>query len=286
MSSRNNDISEFIFEKERMLMDLLATYGSVAVAYSGGVDSTYLAAVAHEILGAKAHMVLADSPSIPRSEVEEASAIAWEQQWNFNVLHTQEFEQEAFLKNDGRRCYFCKNELFTRMRRFANEHDVAVLAYGAMADDALDPTRLGHVAAREHAVTAPLQDVGLTKDEIRMLSRRRGLRTASKASFACLSSRFPTGDRIEVAELSKVEQAEEVLKQLGFHQYRARHHGDTCRIEVGKDEIPRLLKPAVRRLVAKGVRDAGYQYVTLDLGGYRTGNAARKPANEPETIII
>jgi uncharacterized protein len=268
------DIADETLARERALKDTLAAYGALAVAYSGGVDSAYLAEIAHEALGAKAMLVLADSPSIPRSEVRDAVALAEARGWNLTRLETHEFEQEEFLKNDGRRCYFCKSELFARMDRFARDHGVAVLAYGEIADDRLDPTRLGAKAAAEYQVVAPLADAGLGKDEIRQLSRRRGLPTWNKASFACLSSRFPKGTRVDIGEMQKVEQAEEVLKGLGFHQYRARHHGDICRIEIDPVDFERLLDPAVRHQVVTGVMGAGYRYVTLDLGGYRTGSTA------------
>lgn len=253
---------------------MLAEYGAIAVAYSGGVDSSYLAFVAHRALGDKAHIIIADSPSIPRSEMAEAVALAEKHGWNLRVIETAEFEQEGFQANDGRRCYFCKTELFTQMRGYANEHRIAHIAYGEIVDDAADPTRLGAVAAREQKVVAPLQAAGLTKDEIRALSRHHGLPTAEKASFACLASRFPKGTRVTAPEIAKVEQAEEVLRAEGFYQYRARHHGDTCRIEIDPADFGKLLDPEVRTRILEGVQAAGYRFVTLDLAGYRTGSTA------------
>lgn len=270
----NVTLSQEVLLKEEALKQLLASYGAVAIAYSGGVDSTYLAAVAHETLGEKALLVLADSPSIPREEVAEATELAMQRGWNLSVIATSEFENEEFLKNDGRRCYFCKTELFIRMNAFAEEHGVCVLAYGEIADDALDPTRLGAQAAHEHRVVAPLAEAGLGKDEIRELSRRRDLPTWSKASFACLSSRFPKGTRVDINEMLKVERAEQILRRLGFHQYRARHHGDICRIEIDPDDFSKLLDPVVRQDIIEGLQKAGYRYVTLDLAGYRTGSTA------------
>ena len=274
MTPETAAVDNTLLEKEAALRDLLTSYGTVAVAYSGGVDSSYLAEIAHEALGAGAVLVLADSPSIPRSEVKEAVELAEARGWTLHIVETQEFDNEAYLQNDGKRCYFCKAELFNQMRRFAAGNGVKYLAYGAIVDDLADPTRLGAVAAREYEVIAPLQDAGLGKDEIRALSGRRGLPTASKASFACLASRFPKGTRVSREEIAKVEQAEEVLRALGFHQFRARHHGDVCRVEVGQDEIARFLDAAVRERVVEGVKAAGYRFVALDLGGYRTGGSA------------
>jgi uncharacterized protein len=184
-------LSESLLAKEADLKRRIAAYGSLAVAYSGGVDSAYLATIAHEVLGHGVAMVLADSPSIPRSEVAAAEHLALERGWNFTKIATQEFENDAFLKNDGTRCYFCKSELFTRMDAFTREHDIRIMAYGEIAEDRLDTTRVGARAAKEHEVVAPLADAGLHKDEIRALSRHRGLPTWDKPSFACLSSRFP-----------------------------------------------------------------------------------------------
>ena len=271
----NAAVTATALEKEEALKNLIRGFGSIAVAYSGGVDSTYLADVAHEALGGRACMLIADSPSIPRSEMAEAAKLAKERAWTLTVVETHEFESEAFLKNDGRRCYHCKNELFATMRRYADQNNIAVLAYGETADDLSDKTRVGKLAAQENGVAAPLQEVGLLKSEIRELSAKRGLPTWNKASFACLSSRFPVGMRLEVDEMAKVEQAEEVLKRLGFYQYRARHHGDICRIEIEEQDYPKMLDPAIRAEIVRVITEAGYRFVALDLVGYRTGNMSR-----------
>lgn len=263
-------LEERALQKELDLKRVIAGYPSIAVAYSGGVDSTYLADVAHEVLGDRAQMVIADSPSIPRSELAEATGLARARGWRLTVITTSEFENEEYLKNDGRRCYFCKSELFSRMKRFAEETRVEVLAYGAMADDQFDPTRLGHLAAIEHQVVAPLQLAGLGKEEIRFLSKRRNLPTAAKASFACLASRFPKGTRVTLEDIRKVEAAEEAIKRHGFYQYRARHHGDVCRIEIDPDDFPKLLDPEIREQLVADITAAGYQHVAVDLAGYRT----------------
>lgn len=256
--------------KEARLREVLAGYPSLAVAYSGGVDSAYLSDIAHEVLGDKCDMILADSPSLPRSEFAEATQLAEARGWNLVVIHTDEFQNEDYLKNDGRRCYFCRSELFRKMKDYAALNKVEVLAYGAMADDAFDPTRLGVLAAAEHEIVAPLQAAELGKAEIRYLSRRRDLPTADKAAFACLSSRFPKGTRVTLEDLAKVEAAEETLKGLGFYQYRARHHGDICRIEIDLSDLEKFLDPDIRERIVREITDAGYKHVTLDLAGYQS----------------
>ncbi len=265
-------------DKEARLKEILGEYPSIAIGYSGGVDSSYLCEIAHEVLGPNASMIIADSPSIPRSELDEARRLAEERGWRLTIARTHEFENEKYLVNDGTRCYFCKSELFDRMSEFAIANAVDVLAYGAMADDEFDPTRLGHVAAKQYKVAAPLQLVDLHKDEIRFLSERRGLPTAFKASFACLASRFPTGTRVTIEDIRKVETAEECLKGLGFYQYRCRHHGDVCRIEVDNADFDKLLDPDIRDQIVREVTAAGYKHVALDLAGYRTGSSASVPS--------
>jgi len=277
MAVETAEFTETLAQKEQHLRELIQGYGTLAIAYSGGVDSAYLSDIAHDVLGEDAAIILADSPRIPRSEVKEASDLANERGWNFTVIFTEEFDKDDYLSNDGTRCYHCRNELFEKMQDWAVENKVAVMGYGAIVDDMLDPTRLGHKAAQEHRVVSPLQEADLSKAEIRTLSKRRGLPTWEKASFACLSSRFPVGTRVSLEEIRKVEGAEEVLKALGFHQYRARHHGDVCRVEVGADEFDKLLDPETRSAVLHGVRAAGYKHVALDLQGYATGTTAELP---------
>ncbi|MBI1318673.1 MAG: ATP-dependent sacrificial sulfur transferase LarE [Candidatus Hydrogenedens sp.] len=274
MTTPTTTVPKGLAAKEAALRSLLREYGPMAIAYSGGVDSAYLCEVAHEELGERMRPVLADSPSMPRSELQDACALAERKGWGLTVLQTSEFENEDFLKNDGTRCFYCKDELFRVMDTFAKEQGVAVLAYGEIADDALDPTRYGARAARDHKVVAPLAEAGLFKVDIRTLSKLRGLPTWDKASFACLSSRFPTGTRVEPSEMSKVERAEEALKRFGFHQYRARHHGDLVRVEVEEADLARFADAELRQSVLAALRDAGYRHVTLDLAGYRTGSTA------------
>ncbi|GMW03255.1 MAG: hypothetical protein AMXMBFR84_43890 [Candidatus Hydrogenedentota bacterium] len=269
------DISpETAVEKEQRLKIIVREYGTLAVAYSGGVDSSYLADIAHETLGVNARILLADSPSVPRSEVEEATELAHRRGWQFEIIYTTEFENDAYLKNDGTRCYHCRSALFHTMAAYARSNGIKVMAYGEIVDDLQDPTRLGAVAAKQYKVVAPLTAAGLSKVEIRMLSERRGLPTADKPSFACLSSRFPVGTPVTVDDLKKVESTEEALKRLGFRQYRARHHGDLCRIEIDLEDVPKLLDRSTRDKVVEAAKVAGYRFVTLDLVGYKTGSIA------------
>ena len=260
-----------IDEKEQTLLDELKSYGSIAVAYSGGVDSTYLADVAHEVLGQNAMMVIADSPSIPREELQEAVKMATERGWNLRIIKTEEHLQDDYLENKGDRCFHCKNELFTKMEMILSEFGDIVLAHGAIEDDKGD-VRPGTQAAANHCVIAPLQNAGLYKKEIRVLSERRGLPTAGKASFACLGSRFPTGTRIELESMTQVEKAEAILRARGFSQYRIRHHDDLCRIEIDQADFEKIM--AERIEIVDAIKKTGYRFVTLDLGGYSMGSSA------------
>jgi uncharacterized protein len=266
-------------EKEANLKQILGAYPSLAIGFSGGVDSAYLSDMAHDALGSNCTMVLADSPSLPRSEYREAVELAESRGWNLKVIKTDEFQNENYLKNDGNRCYFCRSELFRKMKEFAESNAVEVLAYGAMADDSFDPTRLGVLAATEYDVVAPLQAAELGKLEIRFLSQRRDLPTHNKAAFACLSSRFPKGTRVTLEALEQVEAAEECLKGLGFYQYRARHHDTICRVEVDPREIDKLLDPEVRAKVVRDIKAAGYEHVVLDMAGYVDPNEAHRPSS-------
>ena len=258
-------------KKEAALLAELKQYGSLAVAYSGGVDSSYLADAVHEALGSRAIMIIADSPSIPRRELQEAVELAKDRGWNLRVIQTREHDDEAYLENQGNRCFYCKNELFTRMEAEVSVLGIRVLAYGAIEDDKGD-VRPGTQAAENHQVVAPLQNAGLCKEEVRVLSKKRGLPTAEKASFACLGSRFPTGTRIDLASMTRVERAETVLRDCGYSQYRVRHHGDLCRIEIDPADFDRML--AERQEIITAIRAAGYRYVTMDLNGYSTGSSA------------
>src|SRR5688572_22582045 len=232
-------------EKLDNLRRLLRSYGSCPVAYSGGVDSVFLAYVAHEVLGDGALAALADSPSLPRREFQDAIEIAERFGIPLRVVKTQEFDNPAYLSNPTNRCYFCKQELFTELEPLAKAERFAVIAYGENASDIGD-FRPGAKAAAEFQVRAPLKEVGLTKAEIRELSARFGLPTADKPQMACLSSRIPYGESVSPEKLRMIEEGENVLKDLGFYDVRVRHHelkqGQLARIEVGADEIKRLLE--------------------------------------------
>jgi uncharacterized protein len=260
-----------IEEKEQMLLEELKSYGSLAVAYSGGVDSTYLADCAHEALGENAFMIIADSPSIPRAELQEAIDMATERGWKLRVIQTEEHHNPDYLENKGDRCFHCKNELFTKMETILSEFDDVVLAHGAIEDDKGD-IRPGTQAAANHCVVAPLQNAGLYKKEIRILSERRGLPTAEKASFACLGSRFPTGTRIELEAMTQVEKAEAIIRARGYSQYRVRHHDDLCRIELDPVDFEKLMNE--RTELVDAIKKTGYRFVTLDLSGYSMGSSA------------
>ncbi len=260
-----------IEEKEQLLLDELKSYGTLAVAYSGGVDSSYLADCAHEALGPNARIIIADSPSIPRAELEEAVTLAKERNWNLHIIQTHEHKNDAYLENKGDRCFHCKDELFSQMEMILSELENTVLAHGAIEDDK-DDMRPGTQAATNHRVVAPLQNVALYKKEIRILSEHRGLPTAEKASFACLGSRFPTGTRIDLESMTQVEKAEAILRARGYTQYRIRHHSDLCRIEVDPTDFDKLMNERTE-LVAT-IKATGYKFVTLDLSGYSTGSSA------------
>src|SRR5882757_518703 len=226
--------------KIEQLRELIRSYGSCLVAYSGGVDSVLLARVTREVLGDRCLAVIADSPSLPRRELAEALEIATRFQIPVSVVKTAEFENPNYLANPNNRCYFCKHELFDVLTPIARNEGFAVVAYGENASDVGD-FRPGARAAAEFQVRAPLKEVGLTKAEIRELSAQLGLPTADKPQMACLSSRIPTGDPVTEEALAMIEAAENVLRDLGFYDVRVRHHKNIARIEVGLEELPRLV---------------------------------------------
>ncbi len=287
-------------ERYERLRGLLRSYGSCLVAYSGGVDSAFLAYVAHEVLGDKALAAIADSPSLPRREFEQALALARQFGFPVRVLRTREFENASYLANPDNRCYFCKHELFTELAPLAKTEGFAVIVYGENASDIGD-YRPGAQAAAQFQVRAPLKEAGLTKADIRALSAELGLPTADKPQMACLSSRVPYGEAVSPEKLKMIEQAENVLRDLGFYDVRVRHHElrkaalpstlnpsprqseatagqpsailHLARIEVGPDEMRKFLENGTSTKVAEALRKIGYAHVTLDLQGYRRGSA-------------
>jgi uncharacterized protein len=274
--------------KLEQLQGLLRSYGSCLVAYSGGVDSVFLAYVARQVLGDKCVAALADSPSLPRRELEEAVAIASQFSIPLQIVRTAEFENPAYVSNPNNRCYFCKHELFTHLTPLARGGNFAVIAYGENASDVGDH-RPGAQAAGEFQVRAPLKEAGLTKSDIRALSAQMGLPTADKPQMACLSSRVPYGEAVTPEKLRMIEEAEYVLRDLGFYDVRVRHHELTgggraaalARIEVGADEMPKLLVDGTFARVAEALRKIGYAHVTLDLQGYRRGSVNEMPLSAP-----
>lgn len=269
-----------VVDKLDQLRALLRSYGSCLVAYSGGVDSVFLAHVAHQELGPRALAAIADSPSLARREFDEAVAIATNFGIPLRVVHTREFQNNSYLANPTNRCYFCKHELFTELAPLAREEGFAVIAYGENASDVGDH-RPGAVAAGEFEVRAPLKEVGLTKQEIREYSAALGLPTADKPQLACLSSRIPYGENVSPEKLRMIEHAENILRDRGFYDVRVRHHelknGHLARIEIGAAEIPKMFSGNLYSEVASEVKKAGYAHVTLDLEGYRRGSLNAVP---------
>ena len=263
----------------------LRSGGRTLVAYSGGVDSVFLAKVAHDTLGDSALAVIADSPSLPRRELREALEIGEQFGFPVRVIKTDEMADESYTSNPSNRCYFCKSELFERLAETAQREGWQTIAYGENASDTGD-YRPGAVAAREYQVRAPLKEVGMTKAEIRELSAGLGLPTATKPQMACLSSRIPYGEPVTDESLRMIEAAENILRDAGFYEVRVRHHtvGSSkdearnaklymARIEVGAEEFARLFDAEARESVMRALKQIGYAYVTLDLQGYRRGSA-------------
>ena len=257
--------------KVAALENRLRSLGRVMIAYSGGVDSAFLAWKAHQILGNDMLAVIADSPSLARAQLADAVAFAQEQGIPLKIAVTGEFDNPDYVRNDGARCFFCKDELFTVVERIANERGFQTLAYGVNLDDQGD-FRPGQRAARQHNIAVPLLDAELTKQDIRDLARAAGLRIWDKPASACLSSRIEYGRPVTREALSAVEQGEDALRNLGFRQFRVRHHGQIVRIEIAKDELPRAFSPEMAAEFTRIFKSLGFTYVTLDLEGFRSGS--------------
>lgn len=257
--------------KARRLEADLRALGRVLVAYSGGVDSAYLAWVAHRVLGHDMLAVIADSASLARTQLADALAFAEEQGIPVEVISTSELDRPEYARNDGQRCFQCKDELFTAMESLRAEKGFNTIAYGVNVDDQGD-FRPGQQAAKLHHVAAPLLKAGLTKEDIRELARAAGIRVWDKPASACLSSRIEYGRPVTRESLEVVERGEEAIRALGFRQFRVRHHGDIVRIEIAREELERALNPAMAAQFTVIFKRLGFKFVTLDLEGFRSGS--------------
>ena len=257
--------------KQEKLFGILRSMDRVLVAFSGGTDSAYLAWAANEVLGDRDLAVTADSASIPESHKRDAEEFVRHFAISHRYIDTHEFENPDYIRNDANRCFHCKDELFTRMEELGTELGIPNIAYGVNLDDTSD-FRPGHRAASNHSVRAPLLEAGMSKPDIRALSKQHDLPTWDRPAAACLSSRIQYGLEVTRENVKLVEAGEEALRQLGFRVYRVRYHGDLVRIEIGRDELPRALNPEMADKFSAIFRDLGFKFVTLDLEGYRLGS--------------
>ncbi len=257
--------------KRAALHERLTSFSTLLVAYSGGTDSAFLAWAAYQALGDRVLAVIADSPSLARFQLADAVAFAKERCIPLEIVNTSEFERPDYVRNDGARCFYCKDELFSVMESFGKSRNFETIAYGVNLDDKSD-FRPGQAAATQHGVVAPLLEAGLTKQEIRELAREAGLRIWDKPASACLSSRIEYGRPVTTQALSAVEQGEDALRALGFSQCRVRHHGEIVRIEIAREEMARAQTPEMAADFSRIFHSLGFKFVTLDLDGFRSGS--------------
>jgi uncharacterized protein len=257
--------------KLRTLEARLEQLDSLMVAYSGGVDSAFLAATAHRVLGSRMLAVLADSPSLARRDMEQACAFARSLGMPLEVVATEELDRPEYARNDASRCFHCKDELFAVMEGLGGKLGFSHIAYGMNADDTRD-FRPGQRAAEQHAVLAPLAEAGLTKLEVRALAKAAGYPVWDRPAAPCLSSRVEYGRTVTREVLAQVERGEESLRKLGFREFRVRHHGELARVEIARDELPRALAMEMLDAITAALKQAGFQYVTLDCTGFRSGS--------------
>jgi len=264
-------VSDLVRRKESELVARLQALPSLIVAYSGGVDSAYLAFVANRVLGSRSLSITADSPSYPERHRQMALTIARDFHLRHEIIETRELERPEYRANPANRCYYCKHELYATLTTLARERGFEAIADGSNADDRGD-YRPGRKAAREFGIVSPLDEASLSKDEIRALSHEAGLPTWDEPASACLSSRIPYFSEVTDDKLRAIEAAEEAIRALGFRVLRVRHHGEIARVELAPDEISRAVEPVTARAIDSALRALGFQYVTIDLRGYRLGS--------------